>query len=91
MASRSSSNARMYSSPRTRSVSRALVLACAATCSLALSGCATVRPEEKEHLAEPAMAFSSGGAHTTHEQHVLDNREGASGGGSTRGGGCGCN
>jgi hypothetical protein len=56
-----------------------------------LSGCATVRPEEKEHLAEPSMAFTSGGATTTHEQHVLDNREGASGGGSTRGGGCGCN
>jgi len=58
---------------------------------LALGACATVRPQEKEHLAEPSMAFSSGGASTAHEQHVLDNREGASGGGTTRGGGCGCN
>lgn len=58
---------------------------------LAASGCATVRPQDKEHLAEPSMAFSSGGAVVEHEQHVLDNREGASGGGTTRGGGCGCN
>jgi hypothetical protein len=72
---------------RTR-VSRVAALLLALT---AWSGCATVRPEEKEHLAEPSMAFTSGGATTTHEQHVLDNREGASGGGSTRGGGCGCN
>ena len=57
----------------------------------AFSGCATVRPQDKEHLAEPSMAFSSGGASVAHEQHVLDNREGASGGGTTRGGGCGCN
>jgi hypothetical protein len=62
-----------------------------ALCLLALSGCATVRPQDKEHLAEPSMAFSSGGAANEHEQHVLDNREGASGGGTTRGGGCGCN
>lgn len=58
---------------------------------LALQACATVRPQDKEHLAEPSMAFTSGGAASEHEQHVLDNREGASGGGTTRGGGCGCN
>lgn len=62
-----------------------------ATCACAFAACATVRPEEKEHLAEPGMAFTSGGATRTHDQHVLDNREGASGGGNTRGGGCGCN
>ena len=71
-----------------RSSSRIVCLAIAA---LALSACASVRPQDKEHLAEPSMAFSSGGASTEHEQHVLDNREGASGGGTTRGGGCGCN
>jgi hypothetical protein len=71
------------------SSSKAL-LGCA-LCLLALSGCATVQPQDKEHLAEPSMAFSSGGAANEHEQHVLDNREGASGGGTTRGGGCGCN
>lgn len=70
---------------------RRVALSCAAVLAVALSGCATVRPQDKEHLAEPSMAFSSGGAAQEHEQHVLDNREGASGGGTTRGGGCGCN
>jgi hypothetical protein len=55
------------------------------------AGCATVRPEEKEFLADPAMNFKSGGMTARHEQHVLDNREGSSGAGTARGGGCGCN
>jgi hypothetical protein len=60
--------------------------------SLAVStGCATVRAEEKEHLADPAMAFRTGGIAQQHEEHVLENREGSSGAGSARGGGCGCN
>lgn len=58
---------------------------------LLVAGCATVRPEEKEFLADPAMSFSSGGMTARHEQHVLDNREGSSGAGTARGGGCGCN
>lgn len=58
---------------------------------LALCACVNVRPEDKEHLAEPAMTFGSEGMSEQHEQHVLDNREGSTGGGDTRGGGCGCN
>jgi hypothetical protein len=54
-------------------------------------GCVTVRAEEKEYLADPAMGFQSGGMAQRHEQHVLDNREGSSGAGNARGGGCGCN
>ena len=56
-----------------------------------LAGCATVRPEEKEFLADPAMGYRAGGMAQRHEQHVLDNREGSTGAGSARGGGCGCN
>jgi len=56
-----------------------------------LSACVSVRPEDKEHLAEPAMTFGDEGMSEQHEQHVLDNREGSTGGGDTRGGGCGCN
>lgn len=56
-----------------------------------LGGCATVRPEEREYLAEPAMTFSAGGMTEAHEEHVLNNREGSFGGGSAKGGGCGCN
>lgn len=75
--------------PASRSSSSRLRLIC--LCVAAVAGCATVRAEEKEHLAEPAMGFRNGGIAQRHEEHVLDNREGSSGGGSARGGGCGCN
>jgi hypothetical protein len=60
-------------------------------CVIAATGCVTVRAQDKEHLADPAMSFRSGGMAQRHEEHVLDNREGSSGAGSARGGGCGCN
>jgi hypothetical protein len=37
------------------------------------------------------MTFGSEGTAGAQEEHVLSNREGAYGGGSTTGGGCGCN
>jgi hypothetical protein len=58
---------------------------------LASIGCATVRPEEKERLAEPSMTFTAGGMAQRQEEHVLENREGSYGAGNARGGGCGCN
>ena len=58
---------------------------------LALAGCATVRPEDKEHLAEPAMTWGDEGLADQQQRHVLDNREGSTGAGNTSGGGCGCN
>jgi hypothetical protein len=57
----------------------------------ALGGCVTVRPEEKEYLAEPGMTFGSEGERGAHEEHVMSNREGSYGGGGATGGGCGCN
>jgi hypothetical protein len=60
-------------------------------CCALLSGCATVRAEDKEYLADPAMNFRASEMAQRHEQHVLDNREGSAGGGNARGGGCGCN
>ena len=56
-----------------------------------LSSCATVRPEDKEYLAEPSMTWSNGTLAARHEAHVVDNREGSTGGSKTKGGGCGCN
>ncbi len=63
------------------------------TCWLALglTGCVTVRPQDKELLADPAMTYGSGGTAQAHEEHVLTNREGTAGAGQTVGGGCGCN
>jgi hypothetical protein len=59
--------------------------------SLALGGCATVRPEQRAVLADPTMQFE--GARGEHRalDHALENREGSTGGGSVQGGGCGCN
>jgi hypothetical protein len=68
-----------------------LTLGLGAAFAFLLVGCATVRPEERELLAEPSMQMATGSMAGAHEQHVLDNREGASGGGTARGGGCGCN
>lgn len=58
---------------------------------LPVAGCVTVRPEQREVLADPAMTFGSDGTAAGQEEHVLDNREGSSGAGSVTGGGCGCN
>ena len=70
------------------------VVRLALTCLLLLAaaaGCATVKPQDKELLADPLMGFDASAMARRHEDHVLDNREGSYGGGSARGGGCGCN
>ena len=54
------------------------------------AACATVKPHEKELLADPAMTYGSGGQASRHEEHILDNRAGASSSSSSAGG-CGCN
>jgi Domain of unknown function (DUF4266) len=58
---------------------------------LANAGCATVRPEQRAILADPSMQFEDKSADRAALDHALDNREGSTGGGSVRGGGCGCN
>lgn len=64
----------------------ALVLCLAAAC-----GRFAVRANEKEHLADPVMAFDGDGQAAAADEHILTNREGAAGGRGTTGGGCGCN
>jgi hypothetical protein len=54
-------------------------------------GCATVRPEQRAILADPSMQYEQESRHKQVLQHALENREGSYGGGSVRGGGCGCN
>jgi hypothetical protein len=57
------------------------------------AGCGrfAVRPNEKEHLADRTMQFDSDKQESASDEHILDNREGSSGGGGAGGGGCGCN
>lgn len=55
-------------------------------------GCArAVLPSEKAYLADPIMQLDSDTLEAASDAHIQDNREGASGGRGTQGGGCGCN
>ncbi len=72
-------------------VLKALGLALGASILVASAGCAAVRPEQRAILADPTMQFDAKSADQAALDHALDNREGSTGGGSVRGGGCGCN
>jgi hypothetical protein len=50
-----------------------------------------VAPYERETLARRDMALSKNAALSAGEEHALAYREGSSGGGDAKGGGCGCN
>jgi hypothetical protein len=54
-------------------------------------GRTAVRASEKEFLADQVMVFDNDPHETASDDHVLSNREGASGGHGAGGGGCGCN
>lgn len=54
-------------------------------------GCATVKPYEREYLSRPSMDRENERTEAMFYSHVLDAREGATGGLGTAGGGCGCN
>lgn len=58
---------------------------------LMLAGCVTVRPQERSVLADPIMQFEGDPHAAAQLRHALENREGAYGGSSAAGGGCGCN
>jgi len=58
---------------------------------LVASGCVSVPPYQREDLSKPSMDMSRRVAESRFEAHVHNAREGASGGESTTGGGCGCN
>jgi hypothetical protein len=58
---------------------------------LTISGCARVKPWEREHLADPIMQFDSNKEEKAVREHFLGTREGSSGSFGVSGGGCGCN
>ena len=64
----------------------ALLLLCCA-----LTGCATVKPYERETLAREDMQFEGNADATAGEEHATAYREGSAGGFGQGGGGCGCN
>lgn len=50
-----------------------------------------VKPFEREHLADPIMAFDRHPVSSSYLDHVFEAREGARGASGSAGGGCGCN
>lgn len=54
-------------------------------------GCATVKPWQRETLADPIMQPSRYPMASAQLEHVYFSREAASGGTTVGGGGCGCN
>ena len=70
---------------RTRRVLATLVLAAAA-----LTGCASVKPWERDQLADPLMQFPENGFDQGIREQHLEYREGAVGGTLGQSGGCGC-
>jgi hypothetical protein len=61
-----------------------------ASIAIALSACNTVKPYQRELLAQPGMSLDPTPASDA-DQHMLQSREGSFGGYGSAGGGCGCN
>jgi hypothetical protein len=57
---------------------------------VAASGCAAVKPWQRELLATPGMTVRAD-SNSDAEQHMLESREASLGGFGASGGGCGCN
>lgn len=55
-----------------------------------IGGCASVRPWEREYLADEIMQFDPDPIKTAWHQHVREILEGGRGGFNGAGGGCGC-
>jgi hypothetical protein len=58
---------------------------------LLVMGCATVKPWQRELLADPIMQSDRNPLQSAQLDHIYFSREAASGGRSVGGGGCGCN
>lgn len=54
-------------------------------------GCTVVKPWERDVLARRDMAFEPDPIEGTRRSHIYFSKEASLGGGSTGGGGCGCN
>jgi hypothetical protein len=70
------------------------VLFAAVAVLMSLSACSIqpwVKPYEREHLADPIMAFDRNPVSSAYLDHVFEAREGARGASGSAGGGCGCN
>ena len=53
-------------------------------------GCSSVKPYQKEHLADPIMVSAEEAQQAMRELKWLEAREGSTGGAGGAGGGCAC-
>ena len=74
----------------TRARALGLRLALAVLAALMSSGCATVRPYEREHLTDRIMSFQADAKADARLTKSFDAREGSTGGNGGAGGGCAC-
>jgi len=58
---------------------------------LMASGCAQVKPWERDLLAEKKMQLEPAPVDSALDEHIFFSKEAASGGAGVGGGGCGCN
>jgi hypothetical protein len=58
---------------------------------LLAGGCLRVQPHQRETLSRPDMTIGSDAEIRAGETHARSYREGSSGGGAAKAGGCGCN
>jgi hypothetical protein len=72
------------------SISRLLLLAGLVALPLLNTGCVTVQPWERGHLADPQMKFDDDASLAAYQAHWQEAREGAAGGSGVQAGGCGC-
>jgi hypothetical protein len=64
-------------------------LICAAL--VALTGCSSVQPWERDMLARPEMSLDANPLDAAIDDHIYFSKEASSGGRGFGGGGCGCN
>lgn len=63
---------------------------CALAVALTCSACVTVKPHQRQHLAQPEMDPATDRLEEYFYSHVESAREGGFGGHGAAGGGCGC-
>lgn len=73
------------------STMKALMFLMVMVAGVAASGCAEVKPWQRNILAQPAMQLDRDSMDTYVDEHIYFSKEAATGGRGIGGGGCGCN
>ena len=74
-----------------KSLRRAALLLLTVGFGALLSGCAPVKPWQRDYIARDDMKFDPDPLEARSRQHLYSSKEAASGGYGVGGGGCGCN